>query len=238
MITDDKKSILERVNFFCAFFIWSDPASSTLPATNWPHTSALERRTMSAEKVQIQDHLDTSVIASLEDQHLIWMSVVTSLPLLCHASETFGQAWVVMSMRMRLSTSHIFLVAVTVRLFVKTTKDVNSSVMRWMCEDCLIRPGAKCGCFCGPKFPDLDDCSEEPAFGLGKFWQNILLLNKKACQILPVFGPLHHLPKQTKTVPASMPFQIFDYKYCIGLSWKIMDYASVQNLKSKNKNLK
>ena len=26
MITDDKKSILERVNFFCAFFIWSDPA--------------------------------------------------------------------------------------------------------------------------------------------------------------------------------------------------------------------
>ena len=25
MITDDKKSILERVNFFCAFFIWSDP---------------------------------------------------------------------------------------------------------------------------------------------------------------------------------------------------------------------
>ena len=54
------------------------------------------------------------------------------------------------------------------------------------CEDCLIRPGAKCGCFCGPKFPDLDDCSEGPAFGLGKFWQNILLLNKKACQILPV----------------------------------------------------
>ena len=26
MITDDKKSILERVNFFCAFFIWSDPS--------------------------------------------------------------------------------------------------------------------------------------------------------------------------------------------------------------------
>ena len=25
MITDDKKSILERVNFFCVFFIWSDP---------------------------------------------------------------------------------------------------------------------------------------------------------------------------------------------------------------------
>ena len=25
MITDDKKSILEGVNFFCAFFIWSDP---------------------------------------------------------------------------------------------------------------------------------------------------------------------------------------------------------------------
>ena len=25
MITDDKKSILERVNFICAFFIWSDP---------------------------------------------------------------------------------------------------------------------------------------------------------------------------------------------------------------------
>ena len=25
MITDDKQSILERVNFFCAFFIWSDP---------------------------------------------------------------------------------------------------------------------------------------------------------------------------------------------------------------------
>lgn len=79
---------------------------------------------MSAEKVPIQDHLDTSVTASLEDQHLIWvswvgvsvlswvlfdfskfwfsgyfkqeyfqMSVVTSLPLLCHASETFGQAW-------------------------------------------------------------------------------------------------------------------------------------------------
>jgi len=87
---------------------------------------------MSAEKVPIQDHLDTSVTASLEDQHLIWMSVVTSLPLLCHASETFGQACVVMSMRMRLSTSHIFLVAVTVRLFVKTTKDVNSSVMRWI----------------------------------------------------------------------------------------------------------
>ena len=29
MITDDKKSILERVNFFCAFFIWSDPDVST-----------------------------------------------------------------------------------------------------------------------------------------------------------------------------------------------------------------
>merc|ERR1711936_465986 len=37
------------------------------------------------------------------------------------------------------------------------------------CEDCLIRPGAKCGCFCGPKFPDLDDCSEGPAFEFGKF---------------------------------------------------------------------
>jgi len=30
------------------------------------------------------------------------------------------------------------------------------------CEDCLVRPGGKCGCFCGPKFPDLDDCSEGP----------------------------------------------------------------------------
>jgi len=30
------------------------------------------------------------------------------------------------------------------------------------CEDCLIRPGPKCGCFCGPKYPDLDDCSEGP----------------------------------------------------------------------------
>ena len=28
MITDDKKSILERVNFFCVFFIWSDPKIS------------------------------------------------------------------------------------------------------------------------------------------------------------------------------------------------------------------
>ena len=31
---------------------------------------------MSAEKVPIQDHLDTSVTASLEDQHLIWVSWV------------------------------------------------------------------------------------------------------------------------------------------------------------------
>ena len=64
---------------------------------------------------------------------------------------------------------------------------------------------------------------------------------KTSFQKFQVFAPLHHLPKQTKTVPASMPFQIFDHKYCIGLSWKIMDrldHASVQNLKSKNKNLK
>ena len=64
---------------------------------------------------------------------------------------------------------------------------------------------------------------------------------KTSFQKFQVFGPLHHLPKQTKTVQASMPFQIFDHKYCIGLSWKIMDqldHASVQNLKSKNKNLK
>jgi len=97
---------------------------------------------MSAKEVPIQDRLDTSVTASLEDQHLIWMSVVTSLPLLCHASETFGQACVVMSMRMRLSTSHIFLVAVTVRLFVKTTKGVNSSVMRWITKDTTESAGS------------------------------------------------------------------------------------------------
>ena len=30
MITDDKKSILERVNFFCVFFIWSDPPGNRL----------------------------------------------------------------------------------------------------------------------------------------------------------------------------------------------------------------
>ena len=34
MITDDKKSILERVNFFCAFFIWSDPKAKTAETGN------------------------------------------------------------------------------------------------------------------------------------------------------------------------------------------------------------
>jgi len=30
------------------------------------------------------------------------------------------------------------------------------------CENCFARPGHKCGCFCGPKYPDIDDCSEAP----------------------------------------------------------------------------
>jgi len=32
------------------------------------------------------------------------------------------------------------------------------------CFDTGMRPGKHCSCFCGPAYPDLDDCSEAPAF--------------------------------------------------------------------------
>merc|ERR1712130_495884 len=157
-------------------------ATSTPSATISRTTSASGRMTTSAEICLIRDHRDTSARANLEVPHLTSMNAATTHQHLCLALATSGLRCDehentiehIEHISSRSDCQAICQNHEGCEFFSHAMDHEGHNGECWLhyncdrlveheCEDCLMRPGHKCGCFCGPKFPDLDDCSEGPA---------------------------------------------------------------------------